>query len=457
MKINNLRVDIQKVILPIITIGLMAFFFVTDGVVWGGDTQGYLNMDIGREAGYSLFLRFFLLIFGETGFVQAAVIFQLILWGVSMLVLTGTVAKLWDLQAGPTMIVWAIQVFFLLLLKYASGLGAVYANTLLTEGITYPVYFLYFKTVLQLNREYSHKRMLELLVYCSILTFIRTQLAVTFMAVIFFWLIKMLAGRFPVKRWLGLLFGCLAGAALVAGGQKLYTYVLYGMPQGTVGSGSFFMTSGLYNAVEEDEDLYETAEDKRLFLDLYELSLQKKANYRFMDTGIFLPLSEHYSQNFDKIKFEVVSPYFYKYFSEMHNLDEVQIQIEMDKLNRRLGLPLFLNHLREKAEQFFQECLRGYMRTAAKGSFVFLFPVFIIYLVYLCFLVCNFRLKERRAEDAGWSALFVMVVSTGNIMLTAFMIFCEPRYVLYNMAPFYITGYLLVLEIYRKRKEENIR
>lgn len=457
MKNSKIRVNIQKVILPVITIALMAFFFMADGVVWGGDTQGYLNMDIGREAGYSLFLHFFFLIFGETGFAQAAVIFQLILWGISMLVLTCTIAELWDLQAGSTVIVWAIQVFFLLLLKYASGLGAVYANTLLTEGITYPVYFLFFKTVLQLNREYSHKRMAELLVYCSILTFVRTQLAVTFMAVVFFWFIKMLAGCFPVKKWLGLLFGCLAGAALVMGGQKLYTYVLYGMPQGTVGSGSFFMTSGLYNAVEGDEDLYETQEDKRLFRDLYELSLQEKANYRFMDTGIFLPLSEHYSQNFDKIKFEVVSPYFYKYFAESQNMDEVQIQIEMDRINRKLGLPLFLSHLREKAEQFFQECLRGYMRTVAKGGFVFWIPVLIIYLVYLCALACSFKLKERRAKDAGWSALFVLIVSTGNIMLTAFMIFCEPRYVLYNMAPFYITGYLLVLEIYRKRKEENVR
>ena len=97
------------------------------------------------------------------------------------------------------------------------------------------------------------------------------------------------------------------------------------------------------------------------------------------------------------------------------------------------------------------------MRTAAKGSLLFLIPVLIIYLVYLCALVCSFKGKERSAKDAGWSALFVMIVSTGNIMLTAFMIFCEPRYVLYNMAPFYITGYLMVLEIYRKRKEENIR
>ena len=457
MKTINLRVNIHKIILPVITIALMVFLGISDGVVWGGDTQGYLNMDIGREAGYSLFLHFFFQIFGETGFAQAVVVFQLFLWGASLLILTGTIAKLWDLKAGSTMIVWAIQVFFLLLLKYASGLGAVYANTLLTEGITYPVYFLFFKTVLQLNREYSHKRMAELLVYCSILTLIRTQLAVTFMAVVFFWFIKMLAGCFPVKRWLGLLLGCLAGAALVMGGQKLYTYVLYGMPQGTVGSGSFFMTSGLYNAVEEDENLYETKEDKELFRELYELSLQEKANYRFMDTGIFLPLSEHYSQNFDKIKFEVVSPYFYKYFTRSQNMDEVQIQIEMDRINRKLGLPLFLNHLGEKAEQFFQECLRGYMRTAAKGSIMFLIPVLIVYLVYLCALVCCFKGKERRAKDAGWSALFVMIVSTGNIMLTAFMIFCEPRYVLYNMAPFYITGYLLVLEIYRKRKEENIR
>ena len=96
MKTINLRVNIHKIILPVITIALMVFLGISDGVVWGGDTQGYLNMDIGREAGYSLFLHFFFLIFGETGFAQAVVVFQLFLWGASLLILTGTIAKLWD-------------------------------------------------------------------------------------------------------------------------------------------------------------------------------------------------------------------------------------------------------------------------------------------------------------------------------------------------------------------------
>ena len=250
---------------------------------------------------------------------------------------------------------------------------------------------------------------------------------------------------------------CLIGAALVTGGQKLYTYVLYGVPQGTVGSGSFFMTSGLYNAGEEDENLYEAGEDRKMFHDLYELALQREANYQFADTHGFLPLSGHYSQNFDVIKFEVVSPYLYEYFTETQEMDEVQIQIEVDKLNKKLGMPLFLNHLGEKAEQFFQECVRGYMRTVAKGSLIFLPSALMVWLLYIGFMVYSFRLKGKSVENTGWSAFFVTIVSTGNIMLTAFMIFCEPRYVLYNMVPFYITGYLLFLEIYRARKEEDKR
>ena len=157
------------------------------------------------------------------------------------------------------------------------------------------------------------------------------------------------------------------------------------------------------------------------------------------------------------IKFEVVSPYLYGYFTETQEMDGVQIQVEVDKLNKKLGMPLFLNHLGGKAEQFFQECLRGYMRTVAKGSFIFLLPALMAWLLYIGFMVYSFRLKEKNAENTGWSAFFVAIVSTGNIMLTAFMIFCEPRYLLYNMVPFYITGYLLFLEIYRARKEENKR
>lgn len=444
-----------NIFLPILTIAIMVFFFMADGVVWGVDTWGYLNMDISREAGYPLFLRMFSCVFGEKVFAQAVAAFQFILLGTAILLLTDSVAKLWKLSTCSVIVVWGIQIFFLLLLKFGSGLGAVYTSTLLTEGITYPVYFLYFKAVLQLEREYSRRRLFELLLYCSILTFIRTQLAVTYMAVIAFWLIQVMVRRFPLKKWMNMVFGCLLGAALVMGGQKLYTYALYGVTDGTVGSSSFFMTSGLYNAQEEDEQLFETEEDRQAFRDLYNLAMQRQTNYKFAEARGFFPLANHYADNFDVIKFEVVGPYFYQNVSVIQGKDGAQLQIEIDKWNKKIGFPLFMKHLKGKMMIFFQECIRGYMRTIAKCSPVFLLPALIIYIIYLCSMVYCFRLNKKEAQEAGWGALFVLIISTGNIMLTAFMIFCEPRYVLYNMVPFYISGYLLILEVYRKRRNED--
>lgn len=454
---KNFRAKILRVYLPILTVALMLYFLIVDGVVWGVDTQGYLNMDISREAGYPLFLHLLILLFGESRFAQVAVILQFILLGTSILLLTNGVKKLWNLSDWSVFVVWGIQIFFLILLKFGSGLGVIYTNTLLTEGITYPVYFLFFKTVLQLNREYSRKELFELLLYCSILTFIRTHLAVTYIAVLFFWLIQVMVKRFPIKKWAGMVGGCLLSLVIVMGGQKIYTYVLYGVPAGTVGSNSFFMVSGLYHAQEDDEKLFELEEEKTVFRELYQLSLQREANYQFAESNGFLPLTEHYAQNFDIVKFRVVSPYLYEYLTSTQDMKGVQAQIAMDQWNKRIGFPLFLKHLNGKTAQFFQECLRGYMRTVAKGEGKFLFLVLVIYLIYFCFLIYSFRFKDEGVKAAGWGALFVLIVSTGNIVLTAFMIFCEPRYVLYNMVPFYITGYLLVLGVYRKRKEEKTR
>lgn len=449
---NNSRKKTFNIFLAIFTFVIMALFVMADGVVWGVDTQGYLNMDISREAGYPLFLKLFVCIFGEDGFAQAVVIFQYALLGTSILLLTYSVTKIWSLSAVSEAIVWLIQISFLLLLKFGAKRGAVYAGILLTEGITYSIYLLFFKAVLQLKWEYSCKKLLELLLYCSILTFIRTQLAVTFAAVVCLWFIQVIAGRFPIRKWINMTAGCIVGLILVMCGQKIYTYALYGVASGTVGRSSFYITSGLYNACMEDETLFETEEERQAFRDLYNLSIQREANCRFAESGEFLALSEHYSYNFDVIKFEIVSPYFYERAASK-GLNEAQIQIEMDSWNKRIGFPLLVHHIKDKMAIFLQECVKGYMRTIAKSGFIFIFPVAAVYFIYLFCMFRCFGLKEIKAETAGWVALFVLIVTTGNIILTAFMIFCEPRYVLYNMIPFYITGYLLILEIYRKRKE----
>lgn len=434
----------------LITALLLFLFFLTDGVVLCKDSQGYLNMSLGREAGYSLFLHAFFMIFGETFFARAAVLFQIVLWGVAICLLTFAMEKLWSLNSVQGFVIWGIQIAFLLLLKFGSGLGAVYANTLLTEGLTYPLYFLFFKAACQLNVSFTKKRMAEMLGYCALLMLIRTQLAVTFMAVAIFWLLKAFFRRTSWKQWGMLATGCILGMLLVTGAEKGYTFLVHGVASGPVGSSSFLLTTGLYEAEESDAELYTEPEERQLFEALYHQVQEKKAGASFAESKGFLPKPEHYSQNFDVIKFEITSPFFYNYLRDQGITDETQILLKLDQMSRKLGLPLVKKHLGAKLWLTAQECIRGAMRSIAKCNRLLAVPVVLLYLLYMVLMIVAFRAKKT--ENTGWCALFLLIVMAGNIAATALMIFCEPRYVLYNMVPFYSMEYVMLVDCLRKRK-----
>lgn len=429
---------------------ILLLLFLTDGVIIGKDSQGYLNMDLSREAGYSLFLRAFFRIFGETFFAQAAVLFQMVLWGIAICLLTFAMEKLWSLNSLQGFVIWGIQLAFLFLLKFGSGLGAVYANTLLTEGLTYPLYFLFFKAACQLNVSFTKRRMAEMLGYCALLMLIRTQLAVTFMAVAAFWLLKTFFHRTGWKQWGMLVTGCILGMLLVTGAEKGYTFLVHGVSSGPVGSSSFLLTTGLYEAEESDAEIYTEPEERKLFETLYSQVQEQKAGASYAEKNGFLPKPEHYSQNFDVIKFEITSPFFYDYLKNQGITDETQIQLEMDQMSRKLGIPLVKQHLGAKLMLTVQECVRGAMRSIAKCNRLLAVPVALLYLLYMVLMIVAFRTKKM--ENTGWCALFLLIVMAGNIAATALMIFCEPRYVLYNMVPFYSMGYVMLADCLRKRK-----
>ena len=440
----------HKYIILIITLLFVSIAFLVDGAVVAKDTQGYLDMSINREAGYALFLNFFKTIFGES-YQIFAVIFQMLLLAVSIYALTFTVVSIWNLAPFSAYVIWTIQICFLLLCRFGSGMQAFYASTLLTEGVTYPLYALFIKAVLQLNQKITAKRLTECIIYCTLLTFVRTQLMVTFFALIAFFILKKIFRLTSIKELAGVLIGCLAGIFLVMGGERIYIRTLYGVDGGTVGGNSFLLTAGLYGADAEDVALFEEEEEQYIFSELYKIADERKANKKYEPANGFLHKAEYYTQNFDVIKFEVTSPGLYQYFMDQGITDSVTIELEIDKIGKKIGIPLFMDNVEVKIRIFLEECVRGYMRTIAKGS-VYLLPFVII--AYGGYLLLMFRsLKSKKISDAGWAGLFVLIIMTGNIFITAFMIFCEPRYVLYNMAPFYVMGYAMLAQVYRQKKE----
>ena len=445
--------NIVRWVIAILTILLYATFYVADGAVVGVDTSGYINRVMSREAGYSLWVQFFLNVFGEKLYADILVLCQMILAAVTTYVFTFSVAKIWKVRPFSVFVIWGIQVVFLVLCRFGSGLGAIYPSTVLTEGLTYSLYFLYVKAILQLNEEITIGRSTEALIYCVLLMLIRTQLAVAFLGVIAFFFFKALCKTISWKKHFLLLVSSILGMVLVLMAGKVYSYAVHGVTTGVVGSNSFIIVSGLYGAEAEDINLFEEEEDRQMFQALYERCMEQGLNYSFAkDEGLFA-LAEHYSESFDQIKFSTFMPYMRECYGEAGDSDLTRMEIWMDEKAKELGWPLFKDNLSVKIKVTFEDVGRGLMRTIGKAAWVLVPYALIAYAAYIVLMACGFKKKSN--GHTAWGGFFVLIMILGNIAATSFMIFGEPRYLLYNMVPFYVMGYLLLRDAWMMRKDKN--
>ena len=432
-----------------LTILIYTFFYVHDGAVIGVDTAGYKNMVLAREPGYSLLIRLFLVIFGEGYYAQTLVLGQMILACVATCMLTFTVAGIWKLEDISTGIVWGIQVAFLLLCRFFSGRGAIYPSIVLTEGVTYSLYFLFIKAILQINQNMSKKRLIEVMIYCILMMFVRSQLIVTFLGLIALFFFKAVFSQIPWKEWLFIIGSSLIGILFVICMDKLYTQTIYGIPSGVVGSNSFFFVSGMYGAQETDIELFEDAEERLIFTDIYKICRSEGLNAEYAGDG-FLGDIKHYAECFDTIKFTVAQPYMMQYYEKQGIVNPIEREILTDAMLKKMGMPLFRDNIATKMKVSAQDIICGMMRTIAKASSI-LIPF--VVLAYGCFVFMLGGLFHGKKNCmTAWAGLFVLLMLVGNTLAVSLLIFSEPRYLLYNTVPFYMMGYLMLRQMIREKK-----
>lgn len=442
------KVQVNYIII-VLTILVYAVFYIYDGSVFQVDTVGYQNMVLSREPGYPLLIRLFLVIFGEQYFVHVLVFLQMLLACLATCVLTFTVERIWKLDSISTGIVWGIQAAFLLVCRFGSGRAAIYPSIVLTEGVTYSLYFLFFKTILQLNQETSKKRLAEVTIYCILMMLVRSQLIVAFLGLIAIFFFKAVYRQIPWKKWFFIIGSSLIGILFVIYTYKLYTQILYGIPTGVVGSNSFFFVSGIYGAQETDIELLENEEERIIFAEIYEMCQAENLNVQYAGDG-FLGTIEHYSECFDKIKFTVAQDYMWQYYEKQGIENPIELEILVDTMLKKIGAPLFVDNIAIKIKVSAQDIIRGIMRTIAKASPMLIPYVILVYGSYVILLI-NLFCKQKSSMTA-WAGLFVLLMLIGNTLAISLLIFAEPRYVLYNMVPFYIMGYLMLREWVLKRK-----
>ena len=74
----------------------------------------------------------------------------------------------------------------------------------------------------------------------------------------------------------------------------------------------------------------------------------------------------------------------------------------------------------------------------------------VIYLLYIVLL--GYTLKKNGLNKYSLFGIFVLLAVLANIGLVSLVIFCQTRYTIYNMALFYVAGFLMLYNLFYKEK-----
>jgi len=170
MRINhsyNKNYKLYDYLLLFVAMTFYLFFAFYDGAVICADTETYVDMSITREFFYSSFLAVFRIIFGEQ-YLLMVVMVQSLLAAYAAWNITVYFRTKFELGYFLSSVIFFIPIATSLLNRFVAGRGSMYSNSILTEGITIPLFLLFFRYIY----EYFSTASKKVLVISGILVWI---------------------------------------------------------------------------------------------------------------------------------------------------------------------------------------------------------------------------------------------------------------------------------------------
>lgn len=430
------------------------------GLLWKGgvraypDTNSYLTMSPNREPGYALLLNAAVRIAGEKGFWVIGLL-QNALAAFSVYLILCYVGN--AMKSRRICVLTALCLIFphIMTPLFASS-GLILTNSLLSEGITVPLYNIYFLFMMKAvwEKERKEKYLLAALAAAFILTLFRGQMLVALIAwAIMAILLECDSGRTFGKRWKKLLLpvGIFAAALIlrtlcVSG----YNLAVNGKFTGTTYGSVTILSNMIYVTEKEDREEIEDENLRGLFEEIYETADEGEMLYRYAPEGM-TEEAAFYSQMHDEIKDLAIYPCLLSYTEHVEGIEDyMERLVRVDALASAMMRELLPGCIREWFLHYIRNLLVGLIRTAAFLHPFFNLPALAGYVILILMgIYCYRRDRESRAAGILFPALLLTI---GNAAAVSLTIMCISRYMVYNMPFIYLSAFLLLGEV-----KENIR
>ena len=435
------------------------FFCIRYGVVLGSDSRGYIEMISAREPVYPLLLALFRGIFGEGIYLNAVIVFQSLL---AAFAAWFSVERLWKRFCRMYLFRWgmyAVHAAVALLCQYAAERGSVYSCNILTEGITMSLWIIFMTLLIEAVLDWNKRKLLILLLLLTLMVETRKQMAVGYPALgaaVFFGRMGKDKGKAYFAKLVMILGGMILSLVLALGCTRLYNLVLRGSFAQNTRDMNLVLTTSLYIADPEDEALIPEPAVQELFRRTMKILEESGSNIDNAPAGL-KGLEEHYEEHFDVITVKTTGPLFVDYAVERGFVPGMEAEAEADRMSGVIVSSLLKDNLGAYLKIYVASFLNGILNTVAKrGVLPDLLGVLLVLAELILAILC---LKKEKSREAGMAGIFVLLGMFANIGVAAALIFCQARYMMYNMPLFYMAGIWLLdsyIERFRKKAIEGI-
>ena len=261
MIINPFKNRKTAFLLPLLIVGFVALYFKF-GVLIASDSDAYLKASIRVSPLYPALLSLFKTVFGQNGYLSAVVIFQEILVAYSIFSLMSFVGTRFSLRTVTVCILTLLFTGIYLSRLFLTGPETLYCNVIMTEALTYPLFYLFVKYAFSAWDSCSPKAFTTAAVLAFLMASTRGQLFSLFpvLAVLFFVLLGMLKKRSPASagkfRVRGILITvCYFGGVFLF--SALYHYGTAGTFSSTSMGREAVFTAVLYNSDASDMEMFD--------------------------------------------------------------------------------------------------------------------------------------------------------------------------------------------------------
>ena len=444
---------------PLLALSVCVFLglYIGYGIVYANDSYTYLVGSVRVSPLYPLLIALLRAVFPEALYLHALVLLQELLAAYAVFSLLSYIGKRFSLHPAALTILLLAFIGSYFLRLFMVDEAALYCNAILTEGLTYPLYFLFVKYAFMAWDSRNLRYLFTAFLLAFLLAGVRGQLICLFLvvAILFLAIVKKSEAPLPVRRRVWFCAGALGIVYFVALAliSAAYNYAISGAAsQTTMGKETVF-GAVLYNCDAEDAALFAAGSPEQAILtETLSAGEAEALTYKGAPSD-FIGRFKHYEASHDELR-DILRAAVIKVDRRGYQTDDEQRLAMTSHIDRMLPALLW-NNLGRYLRNCTVNCFGGLVRS---NSIMRAMGVVLSAFVYAFCLVFLLLSGKRPSLDGEKRFLLLVLMCTLiNAMFCSFGVFELSRYVYYNFPCIYLALALYMSALLPVRVERRMR